>query len=108
MMVTGLIMLMALLPIRLAWSACEHVQVQQQVAQMHMSDHHCCLEKNTLKVTNLQPGTCHCDQFQHAQFILDLPQLPIMAFPAHSQPWPALIQPVLTECADVLYRPPIV
>ncbi|UOG91513.1 MAG: hypothetical protein L3K52_15130 [Candidatus Thiothrix sulfatifontis] len=94
-----LILLITALPVWSAVLVCHHVQTQPMQTQMQMSDHHCCLDE--------QADTCHCDQLQHAQFILSLPTTVIAAPRSHFIP-PTLSPQRLPKGTDVPYRPPIV
>ena len=99
-----LILLMTALPIWSAASVCHHVTTPP--LKMQMTDHHCCLDKQQTAAHSTAADACHCDQLQHAQFILSLPEVLVTA------PGNRFIPPVLTfqplpERADVLYRPPI-
>jgi hypothetical protein len=88
------------------WSAsvpCCHVQ--------KMSAHHCC-HQQMAKPSCHHAGqmdkadTCHCDQFQHSQFVLSLPSMsvvqPVTRFETeHTVPAP------LAERHETIIRPPI-
>ncbi|QTR54715.1 hypothetical protein [Thiothrix unzii] len=107
--VTFLILLMAALPVWSASMVCHHVQTMPQMMSMmdaQATNHHCCLEMQKQQSTQVSADTCHCDQLQHAQFVLSLPMLPA-AVPPDSF-IPQVFSPqVLPEAADVPYRPPI-
>lgn len=89
-----LILLITALPVWSAANVCHHVQTQL----MQMSEHHCCLDQ--------QADACYCNQHQHAQFILSLPEM-LVATPNNRFIPPALTLQPLPEGTDVLYRPPI-
>jgi hypothetical protein len=99
-----LVLLMAALPVWSAASVCHHVKTQPMKVQM--ADHHCCLDKQHPSANPRSADTCHCDQLQHAQFILSLPER-VVAAPTNRFIPPALSFQPLLERADVLYRPPI-
>ncbi len=91
-----LILLITALPVWSAVSVCHHVKTPPM--QMPMTEHHCCLDQ--------QADTCHCDQLQHAQFILSLPTIVIAAPSSRFIP-PTLSPQRLPKGTDVPYRPPI-
>ncbi|MDD5395308.1 MAG: hypothetical protein PHE17_19975 [Thiothrix sp.] len=99
-----LVLLMVALPIWSAASVCHHVKTQPLTIQM--ADHHCCLDKQKTSANPTSADTCHCDQLQHAQFILSLPEM-VAAAPTHCFIPPALPFQPLPKRADVPYRPPI-
>ncbi|WGZ96145.1 MAG: hypothetical protein QJT81_09290 [Candidatus Thiothrix putei] len=98
--VTFLILLMAALPVWSASMVCHHVPTMQA------TDHRCCLEMQKQQSAQVSADTCHCDQLQHAQFVLSLPMLPAVVPPNGFIPQVFSPQ-VLPEAADVPYRPPI-
>lgn len=104
--VTFLILLMAVLPVWSASMVCHHVKAVPQVMDMQVVDHHCCLEMQKQQMGQMSADTCHCDQLQHAQFILSLPVLPAAVPPDSFIPAILSLQ-ALPERTDVLYRPPI-
>lgn len=106
--VTLLILLMTALPVWSATVLCHHEQGNPAASQTmpQGGDHHCCLDQQQLSDGQTAADTCHCDQFQHAQFILSLPVTLTVAPASHFIP-PALPLPSLPERVDLLYRPPI-
>jgi hypothetical protein len=106
--ITFLILLMAALPVWSAAVVCHHVQTIPQMMTMmdtQATDHHCCLEKQQ-QPSQTAADDCHCDQLQHGQFILSLPEIALVTPANHFAP-PALSFQPLPERTDVLYRPPI-
>ena len=104
--ITFLILLMAVLPVWSASMVCHHVQSVPQMIEMQNGEHQCCLEMQKQLQDSTTADTCHCDQLQHAQFILSLPEMPAAA-PTNRFIPPALSFQTLPERTDVLYRPPI-
>ena len=108
-LVTFLILLMAALPVWSASMVCHHVPTMPQMMtmmDMQATDHHCCLEMQKQQSGQVSADTCHCDQLQHAQFILSLPVLPTAIPPDSFIPFVLSLQ-ALPEPTDLLYRPPI-
>jgi hypothetical protein len=103
--ITFLILLMAALPVWSASMVCHHVQKMPQTMNMHTADHHCCHDKQ-VQPEQTAGDTCHCDQFQHGQFILSLPTIAFIT-PTNRFIPPVLSLQPLPERTDVLYRPPI-
>lgn len=101
-----LIMLMTALPIWSAFRVCHHVQVMPQTVTTQATNHHCCLEMQKQQSEQVATDACHCDQLQHAQFVLSVPVL-LAAVPPDSFIPPVFSPQLLPEAADVLYRPPI-
>jgi hypothetical protein len=101
-----LILLMAALPVWSASMVCHHVQKMPQAMDMQASGHTCCLDMQKQQTSHSAADTCHCDQFQHGQFILSLPDMPVAA-PASIFIATVLPLQALPERPDVLYRPPI-
>lgn len=107
--VTFLILLMAVMP---AWSAarvCHPVRIAPVLASQAVpaADHHCCPDSQHHTAQQLSADhTCHCDQLQHAQFILSLPVIPFTAPGCGFVPATLPLQ-ILTGCTGVPYRPPI-
>jgi hypothetical protein len=105
--ITLLILLMAALPVWSAAAVCHHVQQKAMPPMMMQADGHgCCLDMHKPQSSHHVADTCHCDQLQHAQFVLGLPVLPA-AVPPDNFILPAFSPQVLPEAADVPYRPPI-
>ena len=100
-----LILLMVALPVWSASMVCFHVQTMPQMMDMQASGHTCCLDMQQ-KTSHSAADTCHCDQFQHGQFILSLPEMPVAA-PTNRFSTTRLVLQRLPERTDVLYRPPI-
>ncbi|OQX13900.1 MAG: hypothetical protein BWK73_10975 [Thiothrix lacustris] len=104
--ITFLILLMTALPVWSATRVCHHVQAAPQMMDMQASDHHCCLDMQKQHSGQMSADTCHCDQLQHAQFILSLPEM-AFATPANRFIPPTVPFQPLPERTDVPYRPPI-
>lgn len=104
-LVTFLILLMTAFPVWSASRLCHHVQTSPVSAETHAADHHCCLDQQASS-PQAAGDTCHCDQLQHAQFILSVPVVLAMT-PAKRFIPPLLLSRLLPERADILYRPPI-
>ena len=107
--ITFLILLMAALPVWSASMVCHHAQSVPQMMEMQNGEHQCCLEmqkQHQEQQAHAAADTCHCDQLQHAQFILSLPEMPAAA-PTNQFIPPVLSFQPLPERTDVLYRPPI-
>lgn len=111
-LITLLILLMAVLP---AWSAaavCHHTQqaMPQVMGIMGMEPesggHDCCPDMHQHTAKQATADTCHCDQFQHGQFVLGLLDMPF-ARPESGFLPPATPLLRLPERTDTLYRPPI-
>jgi hypothetical protein len=108
-LVMFLILLMIALPVWSAATVCCHVQ---KVAQHHCCEHmqmekqHCHHLSVTADKHISVADNCHCDQLQHSQFMLSLPEIVVMTPASHFIP-PALPFQRLPERADILYRPPI-
>lgn len=103
-----LMLLMAALPVWSATVLCQHVP-GEPVQKVMAADHHCCLDKHqAASAADVQTAadSCHCDQFQHAQFVLSLPDT-LAAAPTSRFPPPVLPLRTLPERVDLLYRPPI-
>lgn len=103
--ITFLILLMAALPVWSASMVCGHVQKMPQTMDMQASGHTCCLDMQK-QTSHIAADTCHCDQFQHGQFILSLPTIAFIT-PTNRFIPPVLSFQPLPERTDVLYRPPI-
>jgi hypothetical protein len=73
---------------------------------MQNGDHRCCLEMKKQLQDQTATDTCHCDQLQHSQFILSLPEIVAVAPTSRFIPNTLPLQR-LPERTDVLYRPPI-
>lgn len=80
-----------------------------------MSAHHCCdhmkMDKQHCHHASgadqtTKNGDCHCDQFQHSQFVLSLPELPTLQPASHFAPEIAIPTP-LAERHETIIRPPI-
>lgn len=104
-MIIFIILLMAALPVWSASMVCAHVQKMPQMMDMQASGHTCCLDMQK-QTSHTAADTCHCDQFQHGQFILSLPNMTVEP-PASGFVATLLPSHTLSERTDVLYRPPI-
>ncbi|WP_093070640.1 hypothetical protein [Thiothrix caldifontis] len=106
--VTFLILLMAALPVWSASMVCHHVPTMPQTMMMESqaTNHRCCLEMQKQQSAQVSADTCHCDQLQHAQFVLSLPMLPAVV-PPNGFISRVFSPQVLPAAADVPYRPPI-
>ena len=104
-MIIFIILLMAAVPVWSATMMCAHVQTMPQTMDMQASGHTCCLDMQK-QTSHTAADTCHCDQLQHGQFILSLPDM-LVAAPASDFIATLLLSQVLPERTDVLYRPPI-
>jgi hypothetical protein len=93
-----LILLITALPVWSAVLVCHHVQTPPMHSPMQMTEHHCCLDQ--------QADTCYCDQLQHAQFILRMPEM-LVAAPNKRFIPPALTLQPSPKGTDEPYRPPI-
>ncbi len=102
-LVTLLILLMVAFPVWSASVPCCHVQ--------NMTGHHCChqtMEKQHCHHA-AQMGkadTCHCDQFQHSQFVLSLPEWPLLQ-PSRRLSTKISTPTPLAERHETIIRPPI-
>lgn len=115
-LVTLLILLMVAFPVWSASTVCCHVQKMQKATVHHCCEHmqmgkqHCGHVSASLSDHAVDHAgnadTCHCDHFQHSQFVLSLAEM-LVAPPANRFLPPALSFQPLPERADVLYRPPI-
>ena len=103
--VTFIILLMAALTVWSASRVCHHVPTMTMM-DTQATEHRCCLEMQKQQSVQVSADTCHCDQLQHAQFILSLPEM-LAAAPTTRFIPPALSLQPLPERTDVLYRPPI-
>ena len=109
-LVTLLILLMVAFPVWSASTVCCHLQKMQQhpcCEHMQMSKQHCDHASTTLSDHAAKAGTCHCDQFQHSQFGLSLPQIPVVQPTTHFAPEMTIPTP-LAERHETIIRPPIV
>jgi hypothetical protein len=107
-LVTLLILLMVAFPVWSASTVCCHVQKMQQ--------HHCCHHAAMSHADTAQgaahcqhpaAGTCHCDQFQHSQFVLSLLEMPLVQSVAHFMPEMS-VPTALADRHESIIRPPIV
>ncbi|MDD5395450.1 MAG: hypothetical protein PHE17_20695 [Thiothrix sp.] len=105
--ITLLILLMAALPVWSASAVCHHVQQKAMPQMMMQADgHDCCLDMQKQQTNHHAADTCHCDQFQHGQFVLGLPVI-LVAVPTNRLIPSVLPLQSLPERADAPYRPPI-
>lgn len=113
-LVTLLILLMTAFPVWSASTVCCHLQMAQAAGQMS-AEHPCCehmqMEKQHCQHASssgqtIDADNCQCDQFQHSQFVLSLPDLPIMQPVAHFVPERSIPTP-LAERQETIIRPPI-
>ncbi|MBU0654121.1 MAG: hypothetical protein KJ914_03200 [Gammaproteobacteria bacterium] len=117
-LVTLLILLMVALPVWSASTVCCHMQKVQQ--SQAMPEQHCQHASTPLSTsTPLSDHTstplseqaasgdnCQCDQFQHSQFVLSLPELPLLQPTPHFAPEISIPAP-LAERHETIIRPPI-
>ena len=110
---TLLILLMMVLPIWSVVTLCHHVQPTLGVAVMQhdvgrqAAEHYCCPQMQAQQTAQDHAADkCHCDPFQHGQFVLGVLIMPFAVPSSRFIPPTIAIQP-LAERVDVLYRPPI-
>lgn len=112
-LVTLLILLMTAFPVWSAGTVCCHLQAAPPTQPL--PTHHCCdhmkLDKQHCQhSTNIertsQADNCQCDLFQHSQFVLSLPELPVLQPVPHFAPETSIPAP-LAERHETIIRPPI-
>lgn len=103
-LVTLLILLMVALPVWSASTVCCHMQKVQQ--SQAMPEQHCQHTSTPLSEQSASVDNCQCDQFQHSQFVLSLPELPLLQPTPHFAPEISIPAP-LAERHETIIRPPI-
>lgn len=109
-LVTLLILLMVAFPVWSASMPCCHLQQMQKTAAHHCCHHmqgdkqHC--QHASTELSASAADACHCDQFQHSQFVLSLPQFPLLQPATRFEPEQAVPAP-LAERHETIIRPPI-
>ncbi|MDD5395472.1 MAG: hypothetical protein PHE17_20805 [Thiothrix sp.] len=106
-LVTLLILLMVTFPVWSASTVCCHVQKTQQHHCCHHAMSHADTAQGAAHCQHPAAGTCHCDQFQHSQFVLSLPEMPLVQSVAHFMPEMS-VPTALADRHESIIRPPIV
>ncbi len=112
-LVTFLILLMVAFPVWSASTVCCHLQKASSIQSA--APHHCCDDMKMGKQhchhaagvdQTAKSGDCQCDQFQHSQFALSLPEIPLLQPVLHFDP-EISIPTQLAERHETIIRPPI-